>query len=457
MNLWIVGVLVMTSCMASLCGSMSWVESANDPETDFPLENLPFGVFSTGETDRRIGVAIGDYVVDLKGFAELCPGVLPHDGALKEPTLRGLLELSSEELIGLKRVLRGLLNCEPDDERLFERRHLLLPVSSVQMHMPIEIGDYTDFYTSLAHATHVGKLFRPTDPLIPNFKHMPLGYHGRASSVMISGSSVHRPCGQLAPEGDLPARLAPVDRLDYEMELGVFVRKGNRQGTSIAIGDAAEHLFGLVILNDWSARDVQKWEYVPLGPFNAKNFATSISPWVVTLDALAPYRVQGPPRSEEDPQVLDYLKGDMMAGLNIVVEVSLLSQKMRQQGLAPCRISRGNFATQFWTFEQMLVHHTSTGCNMRPGDLIGSGTISEQSRNSRGCLLEFLLPDGEPIQLPDGTIRRFLLDGDEVIMRAHAELPGLPRIGFGECRGLVLPCEAKENLPNSVLAETASS
>ncbi|MDP1836381.1 MAG: fumarylacetoacetase [Chlamydiales bacterium] len=411
------------------------MESANDPNCDFPVANLPYGVFShkSCPEDRRIGVAIGDKILDLRAISQAHPSLFAERAPVEDASLKTLMSLGFEQRSAIRTTIRSLLiagssyNVEP----------FLVDMHDTQMHLPLDVGDYTDFYTSLDHATNVSRLFRPDSPQPPpNFYTMPLGYHGRASSIVVSGTSLVRPNGQiLGPNGPL---YGAIERLDYEMELGVFIAEGNEQGSAIDIADAPSKLFGMVILNDWSGRDVQKWEYVPLGPFNAKNFATSISPWVVTMEALEPYRVAGP----QDPgSILPYLRPNVETAFDINVEVFVSSEAMREKGIAPTLISRGNFSTMYWTLAQMLTHHTSTGCNMRPGDLIGSGTISGPTRDSRGCLLEFLLPDGEPIILADRTTRQFLQDGDEVILKAHAHKQGFPRIGFGECRGVVLPAK----------------
>ncbi len=320
------------------------------------------------------------------------------------------------------------------------RRDQLLPRrDSLRMHLPAAIGDYSDFYASEAHATNVGSMFRPQNPLMPNWKHLPVGYHGRTSSIVVDGTPVRRPMGQTVTADEGPPTFGPSKLLDYEMEMGIFVGVGNDLGTRIEAGRAAEHLFGMVILNDWSARDVQRWEYQPLGPFNAKNFATSISPWIVTFEALRPFMTPVAARREGDPEPLPYLKVPNDALPAITLEVLIASASMRAAGAAPTRVSRSSATFLYWTPAQMLVHHTSTGCRMRPGDLLGTGTISGPEKESRGCLLERTWRGSEPITLGDGTPRKFLEDGDEVIMRAFCERPGHPRVGFGECRGVIEP------------------
>ena len=300
------------------------------------------------------------------------------------------------------------------------------------MLLPVAIGDYTDFYASVHHATNVGSMFRPDNPLLPNYKWLPIGYHGRSSSIVVSGTPVRRPSGQTKDDASPAPVFGPSKRLDYEMELGMFIGPGNDLGEPIAVGSALDHVFGFCLVNDWSARDVQTWEYQPLGPFLAKSFATSISPWIVTLDALEPFRTRAFERASGDPEPLPYLRDDV--GYDINVEVWLRTKKMSE----PVRLSRGNFRDMYWTVAQLVAHHTSNGCNLRPGDLLASGTISGPEKDARGCLLELTWRGTEPIQLPTGETRRFLEDGDEVILRAYCEREGVPRIGFGECRGVVV-------------------
>ena len=311
-------------------------------------------------------------------------------------------------------------------------------MAAATMHMPAVIGDYTDFYASLYHATNVGKLFRPDAPLLPNYKYVPTGYHGRASSVIVSGTGVRRPAGQWLAWGDDAPGFAPTQSLDYEVEVGIFTGPGNRLGEPISIADAEAHIFGLCLLNDWSARDMQAWEYQPLGPFLAKSFATSISPWVVTMEALAPFRVPPLARAAGDPEPLPYLTVNGPGGFDIHLEMLLSTAGMRQTGMAPARLSQSNLRDLYWTPGQLVAHHTSNGCNLRPGDLLGSGTVSGATRDSMGCLLEMTRRGAEPVGLPSGEIRRFLEDGDEVILRGWCEREGCVGIGFGECRGRVI-------------------
>ena len=433
----------------------SWVESANEPGTDFPIQNLPFGAFtrhdlSDDDLPARIGVAIGDQVFDITQALESDPSLLGEGfeaDFLDEDFYAGILNefmsRSRREWAMVRSVISALLRHDNprlrDDAEL--RAKIIVPQSGVEMLMPAFIGDYTDFYASKHHATNVGSMFRPDNPLMPNYTHLPVGYHGRASSIVVSGTDIRRPMGQTkADDADAPV-FGPCRLLDYELEMGVFCGPANELGERISMQSASDHIFGMCIVNDWSARDIQKWEYQPLGPFNAKNFATSISPWIVTMDALAPFRVEGPMRDADDPPVLDYLQPVEAFGVDITVEVWIASATMREQNAEPAMLSRGNFRDMFWTIAQMLVHHTSTGCPMQPGDLIGSGTISGPTEDARGCLLERTWRGQNPIALPDGTERKFLQDGDEVIIRAYCGKEGAARIGFGECRGVVLPAK----------------
>jgi fumarylacetoacetase len=317
----------------------------------------------------------------------------------------------------------------------------LLRQTDVEMLLPAVVGDYTDFYASIFHATNVGKLFRPDNPLLPNYKYIPIGYHGRASSLVPSGTSVRRPAGQTR-EGNADPKFGPSKALDYELEVGFFVGAGNRLGERIPIGEAEEHIFGICLVNDWSARDMQAWEYQPLGPFLAKSFSTSLSPWVVTMEALAPFRVGAFSRAEGDPAPLPYLsdEGDREhGGVNLSLEVSLQSARMREAGLKAAILSRSNFRDLYWTMAQMLTHHASNGCNLRPGDLLASGTVSGEGKSARGCLLELTTRGQDPVTLPTGEQKKFLEDGDEVILRGFCEGDGFRRIGLGTCRGRILP------------------
>jgi len=411
----------------------SWVEAANQPSTDFPLQNLPYGVFGT---NPRIGVAIGDSILDLHACAGagLLNSLSPESVcACTAESLNALLVLGPDHWSALRRRLTELLAAESLQRAQVEP--LLIPRDSAAMHLPAAIGDYTDFFTSIYHASNVGNLFRPGNPLASNYKHLPIGYHGRASSIVVSGTPIHRPAGQIQEN-----HFGPTRALDYELEIGAFVGPANRLGEPVPIGQARAHIFGLCLLNDWSARDIQVWESQPLGPFLAKSFATSISPWIVPLEALEPFRAPAFNRPAGDPAPLPYLyssEDQARGGLDIIVEVWLSSQRMREAGAEPLRVSRGNFRDTYWTIAQMLVHHTSNGCNLRPGDLFGSGTVSGPTRDSLGCLLELTRRGAEPFRLPTGEERRYLEDGDEVILRAYCEREGCVRIGFGECRGTI--------------------
>jgi fumarylacetoacetase len=420
----------------------SLVESANVAGCDFPIQNLPFGAFSNeAQACPRLCVAIGDCVFDLNAAAEL--GLLGDEEEIiaavcGEPCLNSLMGLGSRRWRTLRHILFTLLG-----ERSPHREaaaSCLLRQRDVTMVLPVAIGDYTDFYASVHHAANVGALFRPDHPLLPNYKWVPIAYHGRASSIVLSGRAVRRPWGQSKTAPDDAPQYAPCRRLDYELEMGALVGVGNELGEAIPIACAAEHIFGLCLVNDWSARDVQAWEYQPLGPFLSKNFATTLSPWIVTAEALAPFRVAPAPRPAGDPKPLPHLadaQDQQRGAFDIIVEVFLQSAAMRAAGSAPHRISRGNVRDLYWTFAQMLAHHSSNGCNLRPGDLLASGTISGPAATARGCLLELTRGGSEQILLPSGEQRSFLEDGDEVRIRAYCERAGAARIGFGECVGTV--------------------
>jgi fumarylacetoacetase len=425
----------------------SWIESANSPDTDFPIQNLPFGVFSRrGESERRVGVAIGDKIVDIGESlsANLWSGEA-RDVArwCDRPTLNELMEAPKDSLSKFRARLSELLAGTPGDEAAINPLPpgALVQMSDARMHPPAEIGDYTDFYASIYHATNVGKMFRPDSPLLPNYKYVPIGYHGRASSIVLSGSDVTRPQGQTLPSGSTTPAFGPTEMLDYEAEVGFFVGKGNELGNPIDIEDAEEHVFGVCLVNDWSARDIQSWEYQPLGPFLSKNFATSISPWVVTWEALEPYRIPSFFRPPGDPAPLPYLSSEKdknEGGIDLVLEVYIRSMMMRESHLRPSRLSAASLADMYWTPAQMLTHHASNGCNLRPGDLFASGTVSGPDPGSQGCMLELTRRGAEPIVLPTGEERKFLHDGDEVIIRGYLRREGAARIGLGECSGLIV-------------------
>ncbi|MGE5126150.1 MAG: fumarylacetoacetase [Betaproteobacteria bacterium] len=441
--------------MASLDGThdaslRSWVESANDTASDFPVQNLPLGVFRRGGTrEARIGCAIGDQLLDLAACRErgLLRGLPSQvEEACAGTTLNGLMALEPRVRGTLRHRLSHLLRAEGGFVTARgEATEVLLPQSEAELQLPAAVGDYTDFYASIHHATNVGRMLRPDNPLLPNYKWLPVGYHGRASSLVPSGTPIRRPCGQTEPTAGAGApAFGPSRNLDYELEVGAFLGPGNALGEPIPLAQAEQHVFGLVLLNDWSARDLQKWEYQPLGPFLAKSFATSISPWVVTLEALAPFRVPALERPAGDPGPLPYLANDenrAHGGIDLRLEVQLVSRAMRDRGLAPLRVSRSNLRDLYWTLAQMVAHHASNGCNLRPGDLIASGTVSGAAEESRGCLLERTWRGAQPIALPTGEERRFLEDGDELVLRGHCEREGFARIGFGECRGMVAPAD----------------
>ena len=410
----------------------SWVESANDPATDFPIQNLPFGRFRpAGSHDApRIGVAIGDQVIDLRAA-----------GLLATSDMAALMARSARDRVTLRHAISVALR---DGNEAAHVRAAMLPQADVDMLLPCEIGDYTDFYTGIHHATTVGKLFRPDSPLMPNYKWVPIGYHGRSSSIVPSGQAFRRPLGQTMAPGGIAPQLGPTRRLDYELELGIVIGRPNDLGEPVSIDDAESHVFGLALFNDWSARDVQAWEYQPLGPFLAKNFASTLSPWVVTTEALAPFR-RPVTRSADDPQPLPYLDSPehrLSGVLDVQLEVWLQTARMRLDAQAGERLSVSNFSDAYWTVAQMVAHHTVGGCNLRTGDLFGTGTLSGPTAAGAGSLLELSQGGKVPYQLSNGESRTFLEDGDSVILRAFCNRPGTRRIGFGECMGTVLPARA---------------
>ena len=419
----------------------SWVASANR-HPDFPIQNLPFGILGDGGGAKRAVVAIGDKALDLE--ASLAAGLFAGEAktaveAMKGGSLNAFLGLGAGPRSALRKRLSEILREGSTDRAKAEP--LLLDLASSTVRLPARIGDYTDFYVGIHHATNVGKQFRPDNPLLPNYKWVPIGYHGRASSVVPSGTQIRRPIGQIkGPDFDEPS-FTPSRRLDFELELGIWIGPGNDLGEPIPIAEAAGHIAGYCLLNDWSARDIQAWEYVPLGPFLAKNFATTISPWIVTPEALAPYRAAQAPRPEGDPAPLPYLTDatDQREGaLAIELEVLLLTPGLKEKGLAPHRLSRSDARHMYWTAAQIVAHHASGGCNLNPGDLMGTGTISGPDMASTGSLLEASLGGKEPIKLQSGEERTFLQDGDEVILKARCTRDGFAPIGFGECRGVIV-------------------
>lgn len=409
----------------------SWVAAANDPATDFPIQNLPFGRFRrAGEADFRIGVAIGDQVLDLARAALIDTGdmnALMQAGPAARKTLR--LTLSQRLRTGSSQQ-NALQPC-------------LVPQSAVEMGLPCHIGDYTDFYTSIHHATSVGKQFRPDNPLLPNYRWIPIGYHGRASSIGVSGETIRRPAGQVKGADDATPGFGPTQRLDYELELGAFIAVGNPQGEPVPIAGAEAHLFGLALFNDWTARDIQAWEYQPLGPFLSKNFASTLSPWIVTMEALAPFRVPFE-RPAGEPAPLPYLDAPAnraSGAIDIALEVWLQTSAMRNAGLPAQRLMQSNFRDSYWTLAQLVAHHTVNGCNLQAGDLLGSGTQSGPDPNQGGSLLELSAGGKRPLQLANRETRTFLVDGDTVILRGHCARQGLRRIGFGDCAGTIAPAD----------------
>jgi fumarylacetoacetase len=412
-------------------GLKSWVESANLPDCQFPIQNLPFGIFRRKgrKEPPRGGVAIGDQILDLAAL-----------GVRTGPTLNALAATGRPALRRLRRELSRALREKSAQRKRLERH--LVPMRQAKLLLPVAIGDYSDFYTGIHHATNVGRILRPDNPLLPNYKWVPIGYHGRASSIIVSGTPLRRPLGQAKlPEAPAPS-YAPSKRLDYEAELGFITGTGNRLGRPIPIGAAFEHVFGAVLLNDWSARDVQAWEYQPLGPFLAKSFATTISPWIVTMDALEPYRCAAFARAVDDPRPLPYLDNDddqHEGGFAIELEMHLRTARMKQ----PARLSRSNFRDSYWTMAQLIAHQTSNGCNLQPGDLLASGTISGTGANSLGSLMELTLAGKNRLSLPGGETRAFLEDGDEVIEHGRCVRDGYATIGFGEAAGRILPALAQ--------------
>ncbi|HEX8725586.1 MAG TPA: fumarylacetoacetase [Gemmatimonadaceae bacterium] len=424
----------------------SWVPGADAPDAEFPIQNLPFGVFRRRGDAKppRVGVAIGSRVLDVPALAE--SGLLSGDGlaaarAGDSDSLNAIMAMGPAAARALRHALVEVLRVGGSGQALGER--LLTPLDDAELFVPARVGDYTDFYASIYHATNVGSMFRPDNPLLPNYKYVPIGYHGRASSIVASGAEVRRPWGQTRNAPEQPPQFGPSRRLDYEVEVGAYVGAGNALGRPVPVTEAEDHVFGLGLVNDWSARDIQTWEYQPLGPFLAKNFATTVSPWVVTLDALAPFRAPAFARPEGDPAPLPYLAGSPEStGFDITLEVWLSSAAMRAEGVDPMLVSRGSFTDMYWTVAQLVAHHTSNGCNLQPGDLLASGTVSGAAKESRGCLLERTWKGTEPLQLPGGERRAFLDDGDEVVLRGHCARAGRARIGFGECRGRIVPAAA---------------
>jgi fumarylacetoacetase len=423
----------------------SWVDSANAVDTPFPIQNLPFGVYRSGGGPARICVAIGDMVFDLHGAVKA--GLLDSisrdtQAACRSRNLNKLLSLTPLHWSQLRARLFHLLHVSAAHKTRTNAQALLHSQAVVAMDVPCQIGDYTDFYAGIFHAANVGRLFRPQNPLMPNYKWLPIAYHGRSSSIVISGTPIHRPSGQTKPlDSDAP-KFGPSGQLDFELELGLYIGSGNELGEPIPIERAEENIFGLCLLNDWSARDIQSWEYQPLGPFLAKNFATTVSPWIVTLEALAPFRCPPFERADGDPKPMPHLhlsdEDGENKGIDISLEVALSTHEMRERGLAPHTICLGSSRDLYWTISQLVAHHTSNGCNLRPGDLLGSGTISGRARDSWGSLLEITQQGTSVIELPNGQKRTYLEQGDEIVIRGWCRNKGYVQIGLGECRGRIV-------------------
>jgi fumarylacetoacetase len=408
----------------------SWVESANDPATDFPIQNLPFGIFrkkGSRETPRG-GVAIGDQVLDLAAVGLKTGSNLNRLAAAGRPAWTSLRAVLSKGL------------SDPKQKKRFAK--YLVPMKKAELLLPVAIGDYSDFYTGIYHAQNAGRLFRPDNPLLPNYRWVPIGYHGRASSIVVSGTPVTRPFGQTkAPDASSPS-FGASKRLDFELELGFVIGPGNALGKPVPVAKALDHVFGVTLFNDWSARDIQAWEYQPLGPFLGKSFASTMSPWIVTLEALEPFRCEAFKRAGDEPAPLPYLADERdrkNGNFDIRLEALLRTPKMR----APHRLSLSNFRHSYWTPAQIVAHQASNGCNLQPGDLLGSGTISGPTPDSLGALLEITQGGRNPVALPDGETRAFLEDGDELILRGRCERVGCRSIGFGEAAGRISPAPAR--------------
>lgn len=419
----------------------SWVNGANTEDAQFPIQNLPFAVVRRAGIDQEFhcAVAIGDYALDLRALDDtglVDPNLL---SACQSNTLNAFMAQGSNIWSALRSALSELLAI--DSKHAETVRPCLIPLSQVEYALPASIGDYTDFYTSIHHATNIGRLFRPDNPLLPNYQWIPIGYHGRSSSICVSGTDFPRPKGQLKPPDAESPILAPCARLDYELEIGIFIGPANSMGTAVAMEQAEQHVFGLCLLNDWSARDIQAWEYQPLGPFLAKNFASTVSPWIVTMEALAPFRAPWA-RDKGQPEALPYLDADINSAAGAVdmdLEVLIQSEQMRKKNLAPQLLSQSNFTDAYWTIAQMVTHHTINGCNLKPGDLLGSGTMSGANPGSQGALIEITEGGNKPIKLSSGETRGFLEDSDTIYLRARCARPGAVSIGFGEAVGTVLP------------------
>ncbi len=423
----------------------SWLHAANDPATDFPLTHLPYGAFSL-DGQPRLCIAIGTHLLDLHACADA--GLLPPSltGVCQAPVLNPLMAHGPRSWSLLRETLTALLHLSAEPSHRHAAESALHSITGATLLNPVHIPNYTDFYSSIHHATRVGRLFRPDQPLLPNYKHIPIGYHGRASSILPSGIPIQRPHGQSRPPShELDPSFGPTAALDYELELAFYIGEPNPLGTPIPIATAAHHIFGIGLLNDWSARDIQSWEYQPLGPFLAKSFATTVSPWVTPMAALESFRSPVAARRNSDPKPLPYLynQADQAHGnLDVKLEVFLITETMRVNKLEPFSLSQSNSRDLYWTPSQLIAHHTSNGCNLKTGDILATGTISGSTEAAAGCLLELTHNGAHPIKLPTGETRTFLADGDEIIFRGTCELPGHPRLSLGECRAAILPARS---------------
>ncbi len=432
---------------ASTYNDQSWVTSANDSACGYPLQNLPYCAFVTVD-GPHLGVGIGNSILDvhrLSGEGHLSSLSSETRSACLQPTLNALMDCGAASWSKLREALTGCLAARAPISMREALSKLLSPIAEAEFSAPVQVRDYTDFYASLEHATNVGRLFRPDQPLPPNYKYVPIGYHGRASSLVLSGTPIRRPHGQMKPPHSAEPIFAASAQLDYELEVAAYIGQGNPLGTPVPTAQAEQHIFGFTLMNDWSARDIQAWEYQPLGPFLGKNFGTSLSPWVVPMEAFAPYRVPRALRAEEDPPPLAYLDDsglDHGSAIDVTLEAYLSTAVMRERHTAPLRLSTGNLRHLYWSFAQLVAHHTVNGCNLSAGDLLGSGTVSGITSGSEGSLLERTRRGQTPVQLDEGEQRFFLEDGDEVILRGFCARDGLPRISLGECRGIVQPAIA---------------
>jgi fumarylacetoacetase len=429
----------------------SWVQTANRDGCEFPIQNLPFGIFSRNGGPARFGIAIGDFILDVAAAADagfISGPALAATDLAGSPSLNSILALDPRVLTALRRQVADLLDeSGPNKQRvLANRQSLLVEQSRCELHLPAQIGDYTDFFAGIHHARTTGAAFRPDNPLPLNYKWIPLAYHARASSVVVSGTPVHRPFGQMGSRGGKPPRYAPSGRLDFELELGFYIGHGNSIGSTISIANAADHIAGYCLLNDWSARDIQRWESAPLGPFLGKSFVTTVSTWVVTSDALLPFRCPVMTRDSDDPSPLPYLLDNLdqeTGGLDIELSALLQTQQMRRDNIPAVPLTSSNAKHLYWTPAQMVAHHASGGCNLRSGDLIGSGTISGPAESQRGSLLELTGGGKKTIELPNGEVRGFLEDGDEITFSATCRRDGFVSIGFGTCVGRIVPAATR--------------